>query len=53
METILKVHKTRIDDMEKLLQDINSQLMHLKGIAYGACGVLVASELGIIEAIKL
>jgi hypothetical protein len=53
METILKVHRARIDDMEKLLQDINSQLTHLKGIAYGACGVLVASELGIIEAIKL
>ena len=53
METILKVHRARIDDMEKVVQNINSQLTHLKGIAYGACGALVASELGIIEAIKL
>ena len=53
METILKVHRQRIDDLEKTLNDINTQLVQIKACAYGALGYAVASQLGIIEAIKL
>lgn len=53
METILKVHRTRIDELEKTLDNINMQLTQIKAAAYGAVGYAVASQLGILEAIKL
>ena len=53
METILKVHRSRIDDLEKTLTNINTQLIQIKACAYGAVGYAVATQLGILEAIKL
>ena len=53
METILKVHRQRIDDLEKTLTNINTQLIQIKACAYGAVGYAVATQMGIIEAIKL
>ena len=53
METILKVHRSRIDDLEKTLVNINTQLIQIKACAYGAVGYAVATQLGVIEAIKL
>jgi len=53
METILKVHRQRIDDLEKTLTNINTQLVQIKACAYGAVGYAVATQLGILEAIKL
>ena len=53
METILKVHRQRIDDLEKTLTNINTQLVQIKACAYGAVGYAVATQMGIIEAIKL
>ncbi len=53
METILKVHRSRIDDLEKTLTNINTQLVQIKACAYGAVGYAVATQLGILEAIKL
>jgi hypothetical protein len=53
METILKVHRQRIDELDHTLSEINRQLAHIKGCVYGACGYAVATQLGIIEAIKL
>ena len=52
-ETILKVHRGRIDDLEKTLTDINTQLVQIKACVYGALGYAVATQLGILEAIKL
>ena len=53
METILKVHRSRLDDLEKTLTNINTQLIQIKACAYGAVGYAVATQLGVIEAIKL
>jgi hypothetical protein len=53
METILKVHKQRIDSLEKTLSDIHTQLTQIKACAYGAVGYAVASQLGILEAIRI
>ena len=53
METNLKVHKTRIDELEKLLDDIHTQLTQIKACAYGALGYAVATQMGVIEALKL
>ena len=53
METILKVHRQRIDDLEKTLTNINTQLIQIKACAYGAVGYAVATQLGILEAIKM
>jgi len=53
METILKVHRSRIDDLEKTLSNINTQLVQIKACAYGAVGYAVATQLGVLEAIKL
>jgi len=53
MQTILKVHRSRIDDLEKTLTNINTQLIQIKACAYGAVGYAVATQLGVIEAIKL
>jgi hypothetical protein len=53
MDTILKIHKQRIDELEKLLDDIHTQLTQIKACAYGAVGYAVASQMGIIDAIKL
>jgi len=53
MDTILKVHKQRIDELEKLLDSIHTQLTQIKACAYGAVGYAVATQMGIIEAIKL
>ena len=53
METILKVHRSRIDDLEKTLTNINTQLAQIKACVYGALGYAVATQLGILEAIKL
>lgn len=53
MDIVLKVHRTRIDEMEKLVQDINRQLIQIKACAYGAVGWAVASQIGILEALKI
>ncbi len=53
METILKVHRSRIDDLDKMLSSINTQLIQIKACVYGALGYAVATQLGVIEAIKL
>jgi len=53
METILKVHRQRIDELETTLDEINKQLAHIKGGVYGICLYAVATQLGILEAIKL
>ena len=53
METILKVHRQRIDDLEKTLTNINTQLIQIKACAYGAVGYAIATQLGILEAIKM
>jgi hypothetical protein len=53
MDTILKVHKQRIDELEKLLDSIHKELTQIKACAYGAVGYAVASQMGIIDAIKL
>lgn len=53
METILKVHRQRIDDLDKTLNDIHTQLIQIKACAYGALGYAVASQLGILEALRL
>jgi hypothetical protein len=53
METILKVHRQRIDELEKMLGSINTQLIQIKACAYGAVGYAVATQLGVIEALKL
>jgi hypothetical protein len=42
-----------MDDMEKLVQDINRQLIQIKACAYGAVGYAIATQMGIIEAITL
>jgi hypothetical protein len=52
-DTVLKVHRQRIDDMEKLTQDINRQLIQIKACVYGAVAYAVATQLGVIEALKL
>jgi hypothetical protein len=52
-DTVLKVHRARIDEMERLVQDINRQLIQIKACAYGAVGYAIATQMGIIEAIKL
>jgi chlorite dismutase len=53
MDIVLKVHRARIDEMERLVQDINRQLIQIKACAYGAVGYAIATQMGIIEAIKL
>jgi len=53
METILKVHRQRIDDLEKTLTDINTQLIQIKACVYGAVGYAIATQLGILEAIRI
>ena len=53
IDVILKVHSDQINDMEKLVQDINRQLIQIKACAYGALGYAVATQMGIIEALKL
>jgi hypothetical protein len=53
LETILKVHRTRMDEMEKLVQDINRQLIQIKACVYGAVGYAIVTQMGIIEAITL
>ncbi len=53
MDTVLKVHRARMDEMEKLVQDINRQLIQIKACAYGAVGYAIATQMGIIEAITL
>jgi len=53
METTIKIHKQRIDELEKTLDDIHTQLTHIKGCAYGACGYAIASQLGWIDALTL
>ena len=53
METILKVHRQRIDELEKMLGSINTQLIQIKACVYGALGYAVATQLGVIEALKL
>ena len=53
METILKVHRSRLDDLEKTLTNINTHLAQIKACVYGALGYAVATQMGIIEAIKL
>jgi hypothetical protein len=53
METILKVHRARLDELEKLLDDIHTQLTQIKACAYGACAYALATQVGIIDAIKL
>jgi hypothetical protein len=53
MDTILKVHRQRIDELEKMLGSINTQLIQIKACVYGALGYAVATQLGVIEAIKL
>jgi len=53
MDTILRVHRGRIDDLEKTLTNINTQLIQIKACVYGALGYAVATQLGVIEAIKL
>ena len=53
MDTILKVHRQRIDELEKMLGSINTQLAQIKACVYGALGYAVATQMGIIEAIKL
>lgn len=53
METILKVHRQRIDELEKTLTNINTQLIQIKACAYGAVGYAVATQLGILEAIRI
>lgn len=53
LETILKVHRSRMDEMEKLVQDINRQLIQIKACAYGAVCYAIATQMGIIEAITL
>jgi hypothetical protein len=52
-DTVLKVHRSRIDEMEKLTQDINRQLIQIKACAYGAVAYAVATQLGILEAIRI
>ena len=53
MDTILKVHRSRLDDLEKTLTNINTQLAQIKACVSGALGYAVATQMGIIEAIKL
>jgi hypothetical protein len=53
METIIKVHRARIDELDTTLDEINKQLAHIKGGVYGICIYAVATQLGILEAIKL
>ena len=53
MDTILKVHKTRIDELEKMLDSIHTQLTQIKACAYGACGYAVATQMGIIDALTM
>ena len=53
MDTVLRVHRARIDEMERLVQDINRQLIQIKACAYGAVGYAIATQMGIIEAIKM
>jgi len=53
LETIIKVHRTRIDELEKLLDNIHTQLTQIKACAYGACGYAVATQMGIIDAITM
>lgn len=53
LETILKVHKSRINELEATLNDIRTQLIQIKACAYGALGYALASQMGIIEALKL
>ena len=53
MDTVLKIHRARIDEMENLVQDINRQLIQIKACAYGAVGYAIATQLGILEAIKM
>jgi hypothetical protein len=53
LDTILKVHRSRIDDLEKTLTNINTQLIQIKACVYGALGYAVATQLGVIEALKL
>jgi chlorite dismutase len=53
VDVILKVHRARMDEMERLVQDINRQLIQIKACAYGAVGYAVATQMGIIEALKL
>ena len=53
MDTILKVHRQRIDELEKMLGSINTQLIQIKACVYGALGYAVATQLGVIEALKL
>jgi hypothetical protein len=53
MDTVIRVHSARIDEMERLVQDINRQLIQIKACAYGAVGYAIATQMGIIEAIKM
>jgi hypothetical protein len=53
MDTILKVHRARIDELEKMLDSIHTQLTQIKACAYGACGYAIATQIGIIEALRL
>jgi len=53
METTIKVHKQRIDELERTLDDIHTQLTQIKGGVYGACGYALASQLGWLDAITL
>lgn len=45
--------RDRIETMEKLVMDINRQLIQIKACAYGAIGMGLISQLGIVEALKV
>jgi hypothetical protein len=52
-QELFDIHSKRIDAIEKLVMDINRQLIQIKACAYGAIGMGLASQLGIVEALKV
>jgi hypothetical protein len=45
--------RDRIETMEKLVMDINRQLIQIKACAYGAICMGLVSQSGLIEALKI
>ena len=60
METTLDKHSTqinklfsRIEDTNKCIQKINTNMLQIKWSVYGAIGFYIVTQIGIVEAFRM
>ena len=60
LETIIDRHDTqisklfsRIDETNKCIQKINTNMLQIKWSVYGAIGFYIVTQIGIIEALRV